>query len=124
MGRLLGFALLGVLLIVKTANGTDLLDDKNKKDIDLHEKILKDKVMKDLQTLKKKFTGLVTHVNEKLTLLRSYTTDSIEQLKNDARTNMKLRDTTLKNNIDELENHIRTKKKQLRLIRKGSMMGG
>jgi len=109
MGQLLGFVLLGLLLIVKTANGTDLLDDKNKKDIDLHETILKDGVMKDLQTLKKKFTDLVTHVNEKLTLLRSYTTKSIEQLKNDARTNMEQRDTTLKNNIAELEKHIRTK---------------
>ena len=106
MGRLVGFLLLGLLL---TVNGTNWLGDMNREHIDAHEMILKDRVRADLETLKGKFKGLVTHVNEKLTLLRSYTTDSIEQLKNNAHANMEERDTTLKNNINELERHTREK---------------
>ena len=106
MGRLVGFLLLGLLL---TVDGTNWLGDMNREYIDVHEMILKDRVRADLETLKGKFKGLVTHVNEKLTLLRSYTTDSIEQLKNDAHANMEERDTTLKNNINELERHTREK---------------
>ena len=95
MGRLVGFLLLGLLL---TVNGTNWLGDMNREHIDAHEMILKDRVRADLETLKGKFKGLVTHVNEKLTLLRSYTTDSIEQLKNNAHANMEERDATLTNN--------------------------
>ena len=93
MGRLVGFLLLGLLL---TVDGTNWLGDMNREYIDVHEMILKDRVRADLETLKGKFKALVTHVNEKLTLLRSYTTDSIEQLKNDAHANMEERDATLK----------------------------
>jgi hypothetical protein len=109
MGGMMGFVLLGLLLFAMTANGQDSLADKNKRDIDEHQNILKDKVMTDLQKLKEKFTDLVKHVNDKLTLLRAYTTDSIQKLKEDADTNMKAGDTTLKENTDKLEGYIREK---------------
>merc|ERR1712018_1046547 len=105
----MGFVVLCVLLIVVSVNGQESLADKNKDDIEEHQKILKEKVMKDLQTLKEKFKNLVEHVNEKLTVLRKYTTESIQKLKEDADFNMKKGDTTLKENTVKLEKYIREK---------------
>merc|ERR1712018_968593 len=105
----MGFVVLCVLLIVVSVNGQESLADKNKDDIEEHQKILKEKVMKDLQTLKEKFENLVKQVNEKLTVLRKYTTESIQKLKEDARENMKSGDTTLKENTVKLEKYIREK---------------
>merc|ERR1712203_878953 len=90
-------------------NGQESLADENKRDIDKHQDILKDNVKADLQTLKKKFKNLVEHVNGKLTDLRAYTTEAIQKLKEDADSNMRTGDTTLKENTDKLEAYIREK---------------
>jgi len=105
----MGFVLLCVLLVVVTVNGQESLADKNKRDIAKHQDILKGNVTADLQTLKEKFKNLVEHVNEKLTVLRDYTTESIQKLKEDADFNMKAGDTTLKENTVKLEDYIREK---------------
>ena len=78
-----------------SSSGQESLADKNKRDIDKHQEILKDNVMTDLQTLKEKFKNLVEHVNGKLTDLRAYTTEAIQKLKEDADFNMKAMRTTI-----------------------------
>merc|ERR1712107_700408 len=82
---------------------------KNKEDIVKHEEILKEKVAADLQELKTKFKELVTTVNSKLTELRDYTKDAIEKLQEDTTAHMNAGDTTIKENIKNLEEHIRNK---------------
>merc|ERR1712037_1044796 len=109
MAARMGFVLMCLLLIIMTANGQESLADKNKRDIDKHQEILQDNVMADLQTLKEKFKNLVEHVNGKLTELRAYTTEAIQKLKEDADSNMRVGDTTIKENTDKLEAYIREK---------------
>ena len=109
LGGLMGFVLPGLFLFVMIANGKESLADKNKKDIDKHQGILKGQVKADLQSLKEKFRNLTTHVNEKLTDLRNNTTNAIQKLKGDADTDMKKGDTTLKENTVKLEEYIREK---------------
>merc|ERR1712038_376648 len=99
-----------LVLVVASARGKDeSLADKNKDDIDKHEAILKDQVAADLQELKMKFKELVAKVNSKLTELRDYTKDAIEKLQEDTTANMNAGDTTIKENINNLEEHIRNK---------------
>merc|ERR1712012_415859 len=98
-----------VLVVVSASAQDESLADKNKEDIVKHEAILKDQVAADLQELKKKFKELVTNVNLKLTELRDYTKDAIEKLQEDTTANMNAGDTTIKENINNLEEHIRNK---------------
>ena len=103
-------ALVLLLLVVASESAQDeSLADKNKSDIDKHEKILKEEVAADLQELKTKFKELVAKVNSKLTELRDYTKDAIEKLQEDTTANMNAGDTTIKENINNLEEHIRNK---------------
>jgi len=102
----------GVLLVLVVASASgqgESLADKNKEDIVKHEEILKEQVTADLQELKNKFKELVTKVNSKLTELRDYTKDAIEKLQQDTTANMNAGDTTIKENIKNLEEHIRNK---------------
>jgi len=102
----------GVLLVLVVASASgqgESLADKNKEDIVKHEEILKEQVTADLQELKNKFKELVTKVNSKLTELRDYTKDAIEKLQEDTTANMNAGDITIKENINNLEEHIRNK---------------
>jgi len=106
--RLIAVVLLVLVVASASAQGESLAD-KNKSDIDKHEQILKEKVAADLQELKTKFKGLVTNVNSKLTELRNYTKTAIKSLQEDTKANMNASDTTIKDNIEKLEKHIRGK---------------
>merc|ERR1712223_2087392 len=103
-------ALVLLVFVVASASGQgESLADKNKEDIVKHEAILKEQVAADLQELKNKFKELVTKVNSKLTELRDYTKDAIEKLQEDTTANMNAGDTTIKENINNLEEDIRNK---------------
>merc|ERR1712012_195391 len=106
--RLIALVLL-VLVFASASFQDESLADKNKEDIVKHEEILKEKVAADLQELKTKFKELVTTVNSKLTELRDYTKDAIEKLQEDTTAHMNAGDTTIKENIKNLEEHIRNK---------------
>merc|ERR1712177_131210 len=106
--RLIALVLL-VVVFASVSVQDESLADKNKEDIVKHEEILKEKVAADLQELKKKFKELVTTVNSKLTELRDYTKDAIEKLQADTTANMNAGDTIIKENIKNLEEHIRNK---------------
>merc|ERR1712012_238535 len=106
--RLIALVLL-VLVFASASVQDESLADKNKEDIVKHEEILKEKVAADLQELKTKFKELVTTVNSKLTELRDYTKDAIEKLQEDTTAHMNAGDTTIKENIKNLEEHIRSK---------------
>merc|ERR1712012_3429 len=97
-----------VLFVVSASAQDESLADKNKDDIVKHEDILKDKVATDLQELKTKIKQFVENVNSKLTELRTKTKEAIEKLQEDT-ANMKTGDTTIKENIKNLEEHIRNK---------------
>ena len=106
--RLIAVVLLGLVVASASAQGESLAD-KNKDDIVKHEDILKDMVATDLQELKTKIKQFVENVNSKLTELRSKTKEAIEKLQEDTAANMKTGDTTIKENIKKLEEHIRNK---------------
>merc|ERR1712012_740738 len=95
--RLIALVLL-VLVFASASFQDESLADKNKEDIVKHEEILKEKVAADLQELKTKFKELVTTVNSKLT-----------ELRDDTKAHMNAGDTTIKENIKNLEEHIRNK---------------
>merc|ERR1712012_1527594 len=105
--RLIAVVLL-VLVVASASAQDESLANKNKDDIVKHEDILKDRVATDLQELKTKIKQFVENVNSKLTELRTKTKEAIEKLQEDT-ANMKTGDTTIKENIKNLEEHIRNK---------------